>query len=240
MVLYPYNYPLILNDSIFVEYGGKSGTFSQTQRNASYLIAEMQVTNYIGTFLLPTIVTGTYPYMGKNRIPTDYGYVSQLLNVNVKSKGFLSTDCSLVDNKACGYIYDDTYGYIDFKQVALICGLSLWGTWGGSAIVVPNIPYQIDIAYQAGLPTGTANQPPVLEALTILAQIDLNEKDPGNAGINEATGDVGVQDFRSLDYKETRAAHALIKTALGDSAKSQRAKKLLDMAIRKARRVLLA
>ena len=239
MVIYPHTQPLILNDSIFIEYGGRTGTFSASQRQASYLIAEMQTSSYIGTLLLPTIVTGTYPFMGKKRIPTDYGYVSQLLNVNVKSKGYLSNDCSLVDNAACGYIYEDTYGYIDFKQVALICGLSFYGGIGGGAIVVPNLPYQIDITYQAGLPTGTANQPPVLEALTILAQIDLNEKDPGNAGVNETTGDVGVQDFRSLDYKETRAAHALIKTALGDSAKSQRAKKLLDVAIRKARRTLL-
>ena len=239
MIVYPYNYPLILNDSIFTEYGGRTGTFSASQRQASYLVAEMQTSSYIGTLLLPTIVTGTYPYMGKNRIPTDYGYVSQLLNVNVKSKGFLSTDCSLVDNEACGYIYNDTYGYIDFKQVALICGLAIYGTFGGNAVVVPNVPYQIDITYQAGLPTGTANQPPVLEALTILAQIDLNEKDPGNSGINEATGDVGVQDFKSLDYRELRAEHALVKTALGDSAKSQRAKKLLDMAIKKARRALL-
>ena len=239
MILYPYNYPLILNDTIFVEYGGKTGTFSQTQRNSSYLIAEMQASNYIGTLLLPTIVTGTYPFMGKKRIPTDYGYVSQLLNVNVKSKGYLSNDCSLVDNAACGYIYEDTYGYIDFKQVALICGLSFYGGIGGGAIVVPNLPYQIDITYQAGLPTGTANQPPVLEALTILAQIDLNDKDPGNSGINEGTGDIAIQEFKSLDYHEIRGKHSLVKTALGESAKAMRAKRLLDMTIRKARRALL-
>lgn len=239
MQIYPFNAPIILNDSIFLEYGGKSGTFTPAQRQSSYMVAEMQVTSYLGTPLLPVIVTGTYAYMGKNRIPTDYGYVSQLLNVNVLSKAFLSAQCDLVDNQACGYIYEDTFGYIDFKQVALICGLSLWGTWGGSAIVVPNIPYQIQITYQAGLPTGTANLPPILEALTILAQIDLNEKDPGNSGINETTGDVGVQDYKSLDYKETRAEHSLVKSALGDSAKAQRAKKLLDMAIRKARKVLL-
>lgn len=239
MVIYPFTQPIILSDTVFVEYGGKTGTFSQSQRTSSYLISEMQVSRYIGTLLLPTIVTGTYPYMGKNRIPTDYGYVNQLLNVTVKSKGFLTKDCSLVDNEACGYIYDDTYGYIDFKQVALICGLAIYGTFGGNAVVVPFVPYQIEIAYQAGLPTGTANQPPILEALTILAQIDLNEKDPGNSGVNESTGDVGVQDWRSLDYRETRAKDALVKTDLGNSAKAQRAKKLIDMTLRKARRALL-
>lgn len=239
MVIYPFSSPIILTDSIFLDYGGKTGTFTQSQRQASYLVAEMQVTNYIGTPLLPTIVTGTYAYMGNRRIPTDYGYVHQLYDVTVYSKNFLSSTCSLQSNDGCGYIYNDTYGYIDFKQVGLICGLSMWGTWGGSAIVVPNVPYQVQITYQAGLPTGTANLPPVLEALTILAQIDLNEKDPGNSGLNEGQGDIAIQSFKSLDYTEQRGEHSLVKTALGESAKAMRAKRLLDMAIRKARRVTL-
>lgn len=240
MVIYPFNSAIILNDTVFTEYGGKTGTFSVAQRQASYLLAEMQVTSYIGTPLLPTNVTGTYPFMGKMRIPTDYGYVHQLYNVNVLSKSQLYSTCDLVSNEGCGYIYNDTFGYIDFKQVSLICGLSLLGTWGGSAVVVPTVPYQIQISYQAGLPTGTASQPPFLEALTILAQIDLNEKDPGNSGINETTGDLAVQEYKSLDYREVRGEHSLVKTALGESAKAMRAKRLIDMSITKARRVLLA
>lgn len=240
MVIYPYTYPLILNDSVFTEYGGKTGTFTLAQRQSSYLIAEMQVSNYIGTLLLPTNVTGTYPYMHKQRIPTDYGYVSNLYDVTIFSKNTLSSTCVLQENQGCGFIYEDTYGYIDFRQVSLICGLAYMGSWGGSAIVVPNVPYQIRITYQAGLPTGTANQPTFLEALTILAQIDLNEKDPGNSGMNETPGDLAVQDYKSLDYKETRGAHSLVKTALGESAKAMRAKRLIDLTVRKARRVLLA
>lgn len=239
MVIYPFNQAIILTDNIFVDYGGRTGTFTQSQRQASYMVAEMQATAYLGTPLLPVNVTGTYPFMGKMRIPTDYGYVHQLYNVNILSKNFLSRNCDLVSNEGCGIIYEDTFGYIDFKQVALICGLSIWGTWGGSAIVVPNVPYQIQISYQAGLPTGTANLPTVLEALTILAQIDLNEKDPGNAGINEGMGDIAIQSFKSLDYMEKRGDHSLVKTALGESAKAMRAKRLLDMSIRKARKVLL-
>jgi hypothetical protein len=239
MVIFPYNSPIILNDTVFTEYGGKTGTFTAAQRQASYMVAEMQVTNYIGTPLLPLNVTGTYAYMGKRRIPTDYGYVHQLYNVTVFSKDYYA-NCNLRSNNGCGYIYDDTFGYIDFKQVGLICGLSFDGSWGGSAIVVPAVPYQIQISYQAGLPTGTASLPSVLQALTILAQIDLNDKDPGNSGINESTGDVAVQSFKSIDYSEERGKHSLVKTALGESAKAMRAKRLIDMTIKKARRVLLA
>ena len=236
MQIYPFSSPIILTDDIYVAYGGKTGTFSVAQRQSSYLIAEMQATSYIGTFLLPTNVTGTYPYRGSNLIPTDYGYVHQLNNVVVKSRNLADTTCSLTDNSACGYIYEDTFGYVDFKQVSSICGTRCYL---GGLFVPTDYPYQIQISYQAGLPTGTANQPPFLEALTILAQIDLNEKDPGNAGINEGTGDIGIQKFSSLDYSETRGEHSLVKTALGESAKSMRAKKLIDMSIRKARRVLL-
>lgn len=223
-----------------MDYGGKCGTFTLPQLQASFLTAEIQASKYIGTLLLPQNVTGTYAYMGKKRIVTDYAYVNQLYEVTMWSQNVLANSCDLVANQACGFIYDDTYGYIDWKQVALICGLSWSVGWGGGAIVVPNIPYQIQISYNAGLPTGTATLPPFLEALTILAQIDLNEKDPGNSGINETTGDVGVQEFKSLDYTEKRADHSLVKTDLGDSAKAQRVRKLFNAVIRRPMRPLLA
>jgi hypothetical protein len=227
MVLYPFTYPLILSDSIFTDYGGKTGTFTSAQRQSSYLIAEMQVSSYIGTLLLPTNVTGTYPFMNTMRLATDYGYVQELNNVSFFSKTSLCGSCSLTSNDGCGYIYQDTFGYIDVEQTISSCGAC-------------SCPYQIQISYKAGLPTGTASSPPFLEALTILAQIDLNEKDPGNSGINETTGDLAVQSYKSLDYSEERGAHSLVKTALGESAKAMRAKRLIDMSITRARKVLLA
>lgn len=239
MQIYPYHAPIILNDTVFSQYGGMgTGTFSSLILQSSYLVAEMQATSYIGTFLLPTTVTGTFPFMHQIRIVTDYGYVSQLLNVNVQTKTANNT-CSLQSNDGCGFIYSDTFGYIDFKRISSVCG---WGWWGYpySPYILEQSPYQIEVTYVAGLPTGTATQPGILEALTILAQVDLNEKFPGAVGANESVGAVGIQEFKSLDYWEKRAEHALVKTALGDDARSQRAKKLIDMSIRKARRVLFA
>ena len=240
MVIYPLQIPIILNDTIFVNNGGALGSFTTAQRNASYQLAEMQVTAYIGTLLLPVIVTGTYPFQNKARLATDYGYVQRLLSVNILTRENAS-DCSLTSNDGCGYIYDDTYGYVDFRRLSSVCGCG-WGWWGSPypAYVVYNVPYQIQIAYEAGLPTGTANQPGILEALTILAKIDLNEKSPGLVGVNEGVGDVGIQKFKSLEYFEERGKHSLVKTALGESAQAMRAKRLLDMSIKRARKVLLA
>jgi hypothetical protein len=237
MQVYPLTSPVILNDVNFSQFGGNgTGSFASAILQAAYLTAEIQATNYIGAPLLPVTVTGTFPFMHQQRIVTDYGYVQQLLSVNILTKQNC-TDCSLTANDGCGYIYQDTFGYVDFRQLSSTCG---WGWWGypSSPYVLAYTPYQIQMAYVSGLPTGTATQPTILRALTILAQVALNDMFPGVVGQNESVGAVGIQKFSSLDYSEDRAAHALVKTALGDDAQSQRAKKLVDSTIRKARRVL--
>lgn len=240
MQIYPFSGPVILNNQNFIDYGGQTGTFSHQSLQSSYWLAEMQVTAYIGTPLLPVIITGTFPFQNSARLATDYGYVHRLLSVNILTKGQCNT-CSLESNDGCGYIYSDTYGYVDFRRLASVCSCG-WNWWGNTypAYIVAERPYQIQIAYEAGLPSGTANQPTILEALTILAQIDLNEKNPGLVGVNEGVGDISIQKFKSLDYFEHRGDHSLIQTALGGSARAMRAKKLIDATIKKARKTLLA
>lgn len=239
MVIYPFSQAIILNDVLYSQYGGLgTGSFSSAQLQSSYWLAEMQVSKYIGTLLLPHIVTGTMNYVGKDRLATDYGYVHQILNVNVLSKKNCTT-CDLQSNEGCAYIFEDTFGYIDFKQTALTLGMYYVGYPYGLYTAF-NFPYQVQVVYEAGLPTGVATMPGILEALSILAQIDLNEKAPGIVGQNEGMGDIAIQQFRTLDYTEVRGAHSLVKTALGESPKAMRAKRMIDMTIKKARRVLLA
>lgn len=234
-VIYPFSYPIILNDSIFTAYGGQTGTFSPASLQNSYWLAEMQVTSYIGTPLLPVTVTGTYPFQNKWRLATDYGYVQEILAVNILTRE-KSTSCELTLREGCAYIYEDTFGYIDFRQLDSSCACG----WGGTYPSYVIRPYQIQVVYTAGLPTGTANQPGILEALTVIAQIDLNEKQPGLVGANEGAGDIAIQKYSSLDYSEERGRHSLVKTALGESAKAMRAKRLIDASIRRSRKVLLA
>lgn len=222
MILYPYSTPLILNDSIFVANGGQTGTFSAAQRQSAYIIAEQQATNYIGTFLLPTIVTGTYPIA--SRITTDYGYVHQIYNVTVFSKTSDPSRCSLNSNDGCGYIWDDTFGYIDVQCLMNSCGC-------GS---LP-YPYQTQISYQAGLPTGTANQPAMLLALTMAAQLSLNEMIYPSQ--NEGTGDIGISEFHSMGYSEKRVPMG--RTAFGTSAKAYKIAQLIRSTVRLARRTLV-
>lgn len=221
MNTYPHSSPIILTDTIFNLYGGRLDQFSPAQRTAAYQIAEQQASSYIGTLLLPTIVTGTWGYSG--RVVTDYGYVSQVYSVGFIGKSGTST-WNLSQDTGCVFVWDDTYGYLDIGCIAGQCGCI-----GGS------IPRQIQVSYQAGLPTGVANQPAVLLALTMAAQISLNEMIFPSQ--NETTGDVGVEEFSSLDYREKRKK--MKNTAFGNSAKAQKIAQLISSTIRLARPVLL-
>jgi hypothetical protein len=221
MKTYPFSAPIILNDTIFQLYGGQTGTWTAPQRTAAYLIAETQASNYIGSLLLPTVVTGTWGYA--SRIVTDYGYVHQVYAVNFLTINNPPTSV-LTSNTGYSLIWEDTYGYLDVFGLLGYCNCS-----GGG------IPYQVQVAYQAGLPTGVASQPSVLLALTMAAQISLNEMIFPSQ--NEGVGDIGIQSFSSMDYSERRVA--MRRTAFGTSAKAEKIAQLIDSSVKKARPALV-
>lgn len=223
MNIYPYTSPVVLTDAVFLLYGGQTGTTLPAQRTAAYVIAEEQVSKYIGTFLIPTIVTGTFPITPTRRIATDYGYVSRVLSAKVLNQSSIF-NCTLSEANSCVFVWDDTFGYMDFGYIVSACGCS-------NSLS----PYQFKLAYEAGLPTGVAAHPGILMALTIQAQLNLNEMIYPHA--NESAGDVGVKSYRSLDYSEDRVK--MRRTILGTSAMSDKASRLLDASVNKARRALI-
>lgn len=227
MQLYPFTSPIVLNDSIFVENGGQTGTFTPAQRNAAYLAAEIQATQYVGTLLKPTIVTGTFGYNGSNYVVTDYGYVHRILSAKVINIENLDT-CTLTTKDLCAYIWNDTFGYLHVKNAMSVCGC------GSNAL-----PYQYQMVYEAGLPTGTSTLSPFLLALTIAAQLFLNEISYPSA--NESAGDSGVESFSigggaGSSYSEKRKT--LKRTSFGQSARSNYIAHLIDSTVTKARRAL--
>jgi hypothetical protein len=213
---YPFSAPIILNDTIFTLYGGQTGTFNAAQRSAAYLIAEQQASNYVGTLLLPTVVTG--PWGFSSQIVTDYGYVHQIFSTKFLSINNV-TSSVLTPSTGYGFVREDTFGYLDIYGMLSHCGC------------FSGIPYQVQVAYQAGLPTGVASQPSFLLALTMAATISLNEMIFPSQ--NETTGDVGVEEFSSLDYREKRTK--LGWNAFGNSAKAQKIAQLIRSATRLAR-----
>lgn len=217
MDLYPYNSPIILTDSIYASYGGMTGSSTQAQRSACYLIAEELVTEDLSTFLLPTIVTGTHLYNPNGTYILDYGYVQRLIQVNlsdVEGNVFFSISGT---SSIYATLLNDVMGVVALNSCYSVCG-------GG-------YPYKVNIVYEAGLPSGTSYHSNILLALTTVASIMLNEVIGYG---NESPGDIGVEQFRNQQYSEQRKF--LLRTTFGTSAKAQFVHKLLGK-FRKYRQV---
>lgn len=243
MVIYPFTAPIILTDSIFTSYGGQTGTSTALQRTAAYLIAEKQASEYIGTLLLPTSVTGTYNYQNQPRIATDYGYVQSINAVTIQSQNFFTATCDLLKSPGCALISDDTYGYIDIQTLLPTATLISYYAIPYPAFppVFPFLanylqPYQFIVSYTAGLPTGTANQPDVLLALTLAAQININLMSNQSALAGEA--DIGIDEFSTIDYREVRHKSAIRRTVFGSSPMANKVAQLLAGSIKIARQQL--
>lgn len=212
-MLFPYSTPIILNDAIFEEFGNNLDTTQQATRQHAYFIAEKKTSEYLETFLLPITVTGTYQY--SSSILLEHAYVTA---INVVQ--FLDTkEYVYWSQTGTANVYQSLrnpeYGIMDLHYVVGNCNCHPWGRM--------SYPYQVRISYTAGLPTGTANQSDILFGMSMYAGIILNEI----LGYgNESTGDVGVKQFKNLDYAETRLG--LINTTFGNSAKAKFIKEQLS------------
>lgn len=213
MKYYPYNSPIILTDSLFLLYGGQTGTSSPATRNVAYLMAEEQMSDYLSALLLPTITTGTYFWRGQNPLELDYGHVIGILGVVINSRDW-SNGCQVNTVSGCYAIRNDLYGYLDVNYFVQC---------GGCGSIVGSPPYNITVIQQSGLPSGTTYQPNMLQALTLVAQINLNELDIALS--NESTADIGITSFSNDKYFEKRKA--IPNTLFGNSPVAARAARLV-------------
>ena len=206
MILYPYSSPIILTDDIFQTYGGDLDGSTPELRQIAYTVSEEFVTDDINTFLLPTIVTGTH-YFTQSSVVTDYGYVNRVILVRfLDEKESIYYSISGTANVYAS-LRNDTYGIIDI--------FNLFGNCNCASSAQP-YPYQVQIVYEAGLPTGTANNPRYLLGLVKAADMVLNWVEKFG---NEADGLVGLDQFKNQDYSEQR--HSLKNTIFGSSANAQ-------------------
>lgn len=213
MKQYPYFAPVVLTDNNFLLYGGLTGTSSSAQRNVAYWLAEEQMTEYLGAFLIPTTVTGTYFWRGGNPVVLDYGHLIQVSRVTLSSVDGANS-CAIDTVTGCHAVRGDgKYGYIDVSYLASCGGCD--GIFG--------LPYNVEVSYQSGMQTGTSNQPSMLQALTLAAQINLNEIDVSLS--NEGTADIGIKQFSNQQYSEVRMKMG--NTSFGNSAVAQRVARLV-------------
>ncbi len=205
MQQFPYSTPQILNDSVFLQYGGQTGSSTAAQRQAAYLIAEEKMTEHLSAFLVPTIITGSAWFRGGTLFETEFGHIQRVILVNARTivqteplDTNIYTGSVLVRNAEAGYLditfpayYRVVYGYGRL--------------------------YDNTVVYESGLATGTSSSPIMLSALTMAAQIHLNMwvQDLSNEGV----GDIGIQSFSNMSYSENRVK--LGRTVFGSSAIAQ-------------------
>ena len=213
MQQYLYQTPQILNDSLFLLHGGQTGTSTALQRQIAYTMAEEQAVEYLQAYLTPTIVTGTYFWRGAKPLELDYGWLIAVQSVSINSADFRN-GCEVNTSTGCYAIRNSQYGYLDVDYLV---------NCGGCAGVVGYPPYNITVVYTSGLATGTYTSPKVGQALTLAAQINLNEIDVSLS--NEATADAGIEFFINQRYHEKRIKG--YSTAFGNSAMAGRVARLL-------------
>lgn len=199
MQQYPYSSPQILTDAIFLMYGGQTGSSTNAQRQAAFLIAEQKMTEHLSAFLVPTIITGTAFWRGDSLFETEFGYLHNVLLVSAEEiKQINPLQTRIVTGSAM--IRNAENGYLD---LFFPCPYGL--------------VYSNTVVYESGLATGTVSNPIMLSALVMAAQIHLNMWVQDLA--NESTADIGVQSFSANGYSESRVK--LGRTVFGNSAVAQ-------------------
>jgi hypothetical protein len=206
-VEYVYSSPIILTDELFSAYGGHTDNTSDGQRKAAYWIAERTLSEDLETYLLPTIVTGTYLYNPLDKfLVLDHTRVTRVIKTS-----FIDTEEAVywsqlgTDNVYLS-LRDGERGLVDIHWVLGNCNCSSHSRF----------PYKIQEVYEAGFSSGTSYRADILLALTTYADIILNEIIGYG---NESPGDIGVQNFSNQQYTEERVK--LTKTAFGSSARAQ-------------------
>lgn len=199
--------PHIMTDAYFTTYGGMTGSSTYAQRQAAYAIAEELAVADMGTFLVPTMVTGTYDLTGE--IWLEHSYVNRAVMAWVRS--FDGTVQQTFSGSNYMRVRDREHGILDISNVYRLCCYGYYD------------PLYIDIVYEASLPIPVAYGANMLLALTTLAQIELNEIIGYG---NESPGDGGIEQFSNQDYSEKRVAQ--FKTSMGSSNKALYAHKLLS------------
>lgn len=216
--------PQILTDDIFVAYGGQTGTTTPAQRQAAYAIAEGQAATEIGTFVAPTVVTGTHswPPLGQP-LQLPYTYLNSLTSVTAIHEAGCDCADDSVEIEGCAWILDADGGLLSLRECGntLKASCSGCGCWG-----VNSSAFQVRVVYTAGLSESAADDPRLLSALVTAAQLALDQMTDPEAAAGGA-GDPGIKSFSSLTYSETRAEGSYKTTAFGSSAQANYAANML-------------
>ncbi|MHA2405074.1 MAG: hypothetical protein ACXADH_18930, partial [Candidatus Kariarchaeaceae archaeon] len=189
------------------DYGGNLIGSTPAQRNAAYFVAEERISNLVNSPVSIATITGTYfyPHTG-GRVQLDWMYLQTVHEIRFIDGGGNTYHTIAGTANYHAAIRDQERSIIDIFHIYGNCQ----GCGNSSS------PYQFQIVYEAGLPTGTSTSPNFILALTSAAKLVTNEIIGYG---NESVGGVGIEAFKNQDYFEKRTAMA--NTVLGKSTTAQ-------------------
>ena len=213
-MIYTYNNAFLLNDTVFQNYGGSTGTSTAFARAAAYFIAEREMSSHLHTLLQPTDVSGSYNWNAGNPFEMDWGYINSIYGVLVQTNLNTNYNYSANDMARAVLIRNAKYGIVDISSWPMMYQIT------STAYPVASLqPYSVLVTYNAGMPTGSSMQPDMLWCLTMAAQLVLNEMSTDGSMANETPGGIGVQSFANELYSEKRTPLGI--SIFGNSPVSQ-------------------
>jgi hypothetical protein len=217
---YPFSSAFLLTDTIFTNYGGNQGTSTAFARAAAYFIAEKEMSSHLHTLLQPTNVSGTFNWNAGNPFEMDWGNINSINGVTVQTNYNTTYDYSPGDMSRAVFIRNAKYGIVDISNWPMMFQAT-YVTYPTAQI----FPYSVLVNYNAGMPSGSSNQPDMLWCLTMAAQLVLNEMSTDGFLANETPGGIGVQSFSNELYSEKRTPLGI--SIFGNSPISQQIVRLV-------------
>jgi len=213
----------VLTDNIFATYGGNLDSSSVGQRAVAYQIAEQFAIQEIQTFLVPTVMSGTFAWPVDDRLLLPHTHIRSVSSLTAFHEA--GCDCSddQVELSGCAWILDYQAGIVEFRE----CGDTVSGqsVACSCAYISNGNPIQYQIVYEAGIQAGlVAANASILMGLTIAADLALEQIiDPG--GSEGGPGDPSLSNFSDTGYSASR--QFLVMTSFGGSPRANYAARMM-------------
>jgi hypothetical protein len=218
-VILPLTTPQILTESIFQNFGFFTGTATNFQIQTAFSIAENQCARSVGTFLAPTTFTGSYAFVGYDKIYTSpVGRLASINNVQ-----YLEKYSNGVERIYSGtaVIIDPENGYFYSKVSDLdnsVCSSCAGDTSG---------IYRFEVSITAGYATGSIVSNPIMGlALCMAADIALKIMVDEGIGVTYENTTRTLQVGRVIQTFDTKGFHG--NTIFGPSSRGQYIHNLLE------------
>lgn len=213
----------VLTEAIFVQYGGQTGTATAAQVSSALQIAEQFAIEEIGTFLVPTVVSGTFAWPLHDRFNLPHTHVRSVSSITAIHEAGCNCATDQVELSGCAWVLDYQAGIISLRE----CGDQVVGASiaCNCTYVREGRPLLYQIVYEAGIQAGlVAANAPALMGLTTAADLALEQIiDP--EGAEGGSGDPSLSSFSDTGYSATR--QFLMLTAFGGSPRANYAARML-------------